>query len=651
MKHRYLFLLYTVTIAPFYSEISAWVLMSAVAIAAHAFFALHGRLHILNSKIVGGISLFFLSLMYFQFGTILGPEPATSLLIILGALKLEEIRSQRDAMICLYMILLLTMYYLLFSQTLPATIYMIAIVIAVAYSFNLIHASSLNIKRGPSVSSLAIKDVLISLPIFFVLFIVFPRFTTPWASYLSSEKNPIGFSGELRPGELAQLAKSHEIAFRATFADGIYPKQNKLYWRGEVLERTTGWSWSNPERNMRRQIVGVQSPPIDEAAQGTLMYVVTLEPKFDRTLFTLDSPLALEWVSEQPFAPSLNEENKIYTARYPLEMRVQYKGQSKLVKSSLQVSDRLEAFKKIPPASSQVKELVDGWQKNSRSASDFAGHIFEYFNKNKFVYSLSTPAIPDLDTFLFKVRTGFCEHYASAAASLMRHGGYPSRVVMGFQGGEYGFLKEYLIVRDDNAHAWVEFYDNGAWHTFDPTRAVNIYRIELGSLVGSQNEASRRQQASLTKFLSQAALFYDLAEMRYNQFLLNYNFEAQTNLLRLDGKKSWLRWVLFLAALLISGILVLILAKILNRSRGEDDWSGFFEKIKTRLASKGLTVEFSDGPIRLAKKIAERYPSSEHQAEEAFEKYSHLRYGSIPATKTQIQTVRKELYTLIDELT
>ena len=77
-----------------------------------------------------------------------------------------------------------------------------------------------------------------------------------------------------------------------------------------------------------------------------------------------------------------------------------------------------------------------------------------------------------IDQFLFQTRSGFCSHYASASAMLLRAAGVPARVVGGYQGGDWQASQQYLIVRQRDAHAWVEYLQDGYWHLFDPTAAI-----------------------------------------------------------------------------------------------------------------------------------------------------------------------------------
>src|SRR5690606_13368344 len=98
-------------------------------------------------------------------------------------------------------------------------------------------------------------------------------------------------------------------------------------------------------------------------------------------------------------------------------------------------------------------------------------------------YTLTPPLLGEhpVDDFLFNTRSGFCEHYASAFAFLMRAAGIPARVVTGYQGGEVNPIGGYLIVRQSEAHAWVEVWLEGrGWVRIDPTAAVSPLRVESG---------------------------------------------------------------------------------------------------------------------------------------------------------------------------
>jgi hypothetical protein len=92
-------------------------------------------------------------------------------------------------------------------------------------------------------------------------------------------------------------------------------------------------------------------------------------------------------------------------------------------------------------------------------------------------YSLEpgpTPkGVDPIEHFLFDRKTGHCEYFASAAALLLRSVGVPTRYVNGFLGGEWNDLGEYVTVRQNRAHAWVEAYlGELGWMRVDATPPV-----------------------------------------------------------------------------------------------------------------------------------------------------------------------------------
>ena len=118
---------------------------------------------------------------------------------------------------------------------------------------------------------------------------------------------------------------------------------------------------------------------------------------------------------------------------------------------------------------------------------------FEYtdavssYLRNGFTYSEEPPTPPEgvsaLDFFLFDSKAGYCQHYSAAMALLLRMGGVPARVATGFSPGGYSKRKEAWIVRDTDAHSWVEvWFDGFGWVPVDPTPAATPARSQIAAL-------------------------------------------------------------------------------------------------------------------------------------------------------------------------
>jgi hypothetical protein len=86
-----------------------------------------------------------------------------------------------------------------------------------------------------------------------------------------------------------------------------------------------------------------------------------------------------------------------------------------------------------------------------------------------------------LDTFLFGNHLGYCQQFSGAMALLLRMGGVPARVASGFAPGSYDRKRKEYVVRDLDAHSWVEAYFPGyGWIPFDPTPSIAPARSRAG---------------------------------------------------------------------------------------------------------------------------------------------------------------------------
>ena len=126
--------------------------------------------------------------------------------------------------------------------------------------------------------------------------------------------------------------------------------------------------------------------------------------------------------------------------------------------------------------------------------------------QNGFTYSeIPTPTPPDravLDAFLTETKSGYCQHFSGAMALLLRMGGVPARVVTGFAPGGHSDRKDAWIVRDTDAHSWVEaWFDDFGWVTLDPTPPATPARSQIAALTappdsgaGANGDSPDRQQ-------------------------------------------------------------------------------------------------------------------------------------------------------------
>jgi transglutaminase-like putative cysteine protease len=379
------------------------------------------------------------------------------------------------------------------------------------------------------------------------MFVFFPRVAPLWSVPLPDAAARTGISDSMTPGEIAQLGRSDELAFRAEF-DGEVPLQSELYWRALTFSHYEDGTWSggrmpNPERIGEKIIEYADIERSDQAwlrdlelGSRRLEYSVIVEPTYKPWLFALDFA--------EPVTPRIGiGRDYRLVAVDPVTSRSRYEVVSHAgTDLDPSLPDWLRSRElRLPPdgnlrARAFVLDLVD----QGYWGGALAERLLQHFRSEPYFYTLSPPTLAGdrIDQFLFETRRGFCAHYAGAFVFMMRQAGVPARVVAGYQGGELNPLASHLIVRQYDAHAWAEIWLEGAgWVRVDPTAAVAPDRIERGAeaAFGSSSEAGDSPFIpegirSLT-WVMDALYYLDSLEYRWNVLVLSYDANRQSELL------------------------------------------------------------------------------------------------------------------------
>ena len=137
-----------------------------------------------------------------------------------------------------------------------------------------------------------------------------------------------------------------------------------------------------------------------------------------------------------------------------------------------------ERFTQISPnaLSPRIVKLAAELFQNCQTPDEKLRAVNRFFSTFSYEPGIEVPRRKDpLSYFLFEKRAAHCEFFASATAVLLRLGGVPTRYVTGFAGGNYNPLGHYWIVRQQEAHAWVEAYlPETGWVTVDTTPAAGV---------------------------------------------------------------------------------------------------------------------------------------------------------------------------------
>ncbi|WP_019008298.1 transglutaminaseTgpA domain-containing protein [Deinococcus aquatilis] len=457
-----------------------------------------------------------------EYGTLLGSEAGTALLGLLVALKAAESRTLRDARLLVLLGLFVTFTHFLHGQGPLVALHAllsVTLMLAVAGVWVVPHVQPDDqAEEGePGPLRTAARVVGLALPLMLVLFVLFPRPDGPLWQLPLQGRNQTGLSDEIRAGEFSDLARSNAVAFRADFSTGLPEPQNR-YWRGPVFENYDGVAW--------RQARPRGASPSIEPTGPESAYTLTLEPNGKPWLLTLDVP------TELPPGTFLSTAFQAVNPR-PTTARARYTVRGRSARLGVQESpERLNYDLLLPEGQSQrARDLAATWAPLAPAARVEAA--LNYLRTGGFTYTLSPPTLPEqnrVDAFLFGSRTGFCEHYASAFAFLMRAAGIPARIVGGYLGGEINPDGGYLIVRQQDAHAWAEVWLAGrGWIRVDPTAVVAPARLNTN--LSTALTRPNATEATPPGTFARLRLRLDALQNRWNDTVVGYGGEQQRSLL------------------------------------------------------------------------------------------------------------------------
>ncbi|WP_419418597.1 transglutaminaseTgpA domain-containing protein [Legionella sp. D16C41] len=495
-----------------------------------------------------------LILLKIQYPTVITSGFFIGFLATFVALKCLEIASIRDIKFLIFCNFYLIFTALIIEQTLWIIIYLI-----IAVLINLILMLKLHARELPlsDISRKSLKYLLAVIPFSLLLFYIFPRISEPLWQVPSLTINQAGFSEKMSPGSIAELFNDDRTALRVIFNN--QPILNG-YWRGLVLNHYNGESWSAVrirQNNLK---------PLPELKQNNQAdYEVLLEPHQKKWLFYLSYPIAAYpklLFAENSGLTTFNQ--KPIHERFSYSLQVQELPYQPL--NEMELNENLQ----LPPG---VNPLLLAWSKEhfaqfKDNPRQIVQILKNYINQQPYYYTL-TPGqlnLPNqMDEFWFKIKRGYCEHYASAVTIIFRASGIPARVIIGYQGGVWNSVGHYLDIEQNNAHAWVEYWQaNQGWQRLDPTSFIAPERVDdvIRNFQSSyQTQTDNIHGLGLT-WLQKTKFFFEALRFSAERWLLFYNQDTQQALLQKLGLLKWdtsdllrVTIILFIIFILLTGLI------------------------------------------------------------------------------------------------
>jgi len=539
----------------------------------------------------------------FSFGVSASLEAMVALLIAGMALKLFEVYRRRDALVLIYVGLFLTGSGFLLEQSLLMAPYLLLSAAFLIAALNSVWmGADVTLLKPLKVASFML---LPALPLMLVLFVVFPRIGPLWAVQTDTPIAKTGLSDTMSPGDVSRLTRSGELAFRVIFDQGALPPSSQRYWRALVLGDFDGRAW-------RQSASYERSPEPLLQREQFVHYTVIQEPSGRPWMFALDMPVTSDDV-RMTRARTLMATSDIHQRRqYRLMSALSYH-----LQPELSDADRARYLSLPRNSNPRAQALADQWwQDVDYQPQAFIQRVLMEFNRD-FIYTLEPAALgaQAIDDFLLNTRQGFCEHFAGATAFLLRHVGIPARVVTGYHGGEWNPLQNYLIVRQYDAHAWIEVWLEGqGWVRLDPTEAVAPERILQSADEVFSGQAGFLADRPLNtwvsgRWLRQLQLQYDALNFSWQRWVLNYHQQQSNFLSQWLGELSYQKIAL---ALIVPFVFVsAILSWMLLRARPilpDDPYQRTLHKLLRYLSRKGVGRNPEETLRQFALRLLPTYP-------------------------------------------
>jgi transglutaminase-like putative cysteine protease len=561
--------------------------------------------------------------LFLQYRTFNGISAGSALLALMGGLKLLESRTQRDMHIVILMVYFMSLSALLVDDS----FWMLAYLVGVCW---LTTATLLRLTvSGPGPDwrgslRYSARTLLHALPLALALWLFFPRFAGPlWQIPDNGRRAYSGLGDTLSPGDITELALSDEIAFRVHF-NGPPPPPAERYWRGPVLHEFDGHTW-------RRELSGDGRGPRLEGEGPAYSYTLSVEPHRHNWLFVLDWPA--QW--DLPHG-ALTGDYMLVQPEPLLRLTDVAAVSYTHVLTSQPLPEAQRRRDTALPPDPNPRSVAFGRRLRSENADDgdLIRAVLDMFHDDPFYYSLTPPALADdsVDGFLFDTRRGYCGHYASAFAVLMRAAGIPARVVTGYVGGTLNRFADYWIVRQSAAHAWDEVWLQGrGWVRIDPTAAIAPARVEKGLNPdpAADNFPAQDFQDSYS-WLADLRLRLDAFQQFWRERIVHFDQSSQLSLLsRLhipQPDEQKLAAVLAASLCAALGWLTWQVRRELLPTR-QDAVVRAYRRLCLRLGAAGLPRAAHEGAESYAARVAARRPDLGAVVTALCRRYTALRYG------------------------
>ena len=631
--HEIIFALF-IALLPHIGNVPHWVVLWCISLWAYVSINEYYQFRPLPYLVRTIITIFGFAGILATFGGYTVDMCVALLVVMTGAKPLEtkDLRG-RISLICIGFFLVIT--GLFYSQSLLMTVYLLTCVWLLITVLLRQQDSELSYRLS---GKFCFRLMIQAAPLTLLIFFAFPRVSGSLWGFSIQPRTSVGFSNRVSPGDVSTLAQDNSVAFRVKFKEK-HPEASDMYWRGIVFDYFDGRQWK------KSAPAGPRNFYLPE--ENLLEYVITMEPHQQRWLFALDYAVG-SGSDKFRFADDMT----IVSWRRVTEA-LSYTVKSNASPKHLKTSRMPKFFLKLPKGKNpETREYIRQLLSENLSKHEVIDRVLNKFSEENYFYTLNPDLLGEhsVDEFLFDTKRGYCEHYASAFAFMMRLAGIPTRLVGGYVGGEYNPHGDYYIVKQSDAHVWTEvWFDETGWQRIDPTSAVAPTRVEQGlqSAIDARELGLWRNTGIgrvLYKTWKKAVLRWDVVNYSWDRWMMSYDKGKQRDLLKRFGidLKSIKGTLTLLGIIILAGILTLLSVLVFRQIKNDnaDQVARLYEKFLWKLKQKGIEKPKHMGPVELSELVIERFGEKREETQELISLYVNLRYASEKLDQESVQKLK-----------
>jgi transglutaminase-like putative cysteine protease len=422
-----------------------------------------------------------------------------------------------------------------------------------------------------------------------LLFYTFPRFTQGFTSGGNNKAVTSGLHTTLNFSQLGPINLSSKKVFRVS---GLELSSN-YYWREYILWGYARGEWSTNYLRL--------NAPLEEISGPKVNYQIQLADDFHEFLPTLDGISRIA-SSHQEFIYYSEGSNRL---RNIIKKELLYSVTTNYKSPNLPFDSQMESkgVNLLSPQKDEIRKLIIGNRNLSTlTDEDKLKLITDYFFSKKFEYSLTPPLYTSVEQFILSGKKGYCSHFAAAYVFMAKTLNLSSRIVVGYQGGEYNPFDKSITVRELDGHVWSEIYlKEKGWNKIDPTGFVAPSRIANGA-------TSFIEQLSPTvslyyfniprsylnfKYINIANQWWDSISYKFTNSLTNFDKEAQMQIIKnLLPKSITVGWS-FILAIAIPLLFLKLGYAYFSRERISTNQKRYFNFLK-KMKRYGYKKELSE---------------------------------------------------------